>query len=528
MPIEPTAACRARSDKNASRRARPGVTRPKGLTPPPELLPPTDARGRPLSHERVKWKLQRRLLQEGLSPFDLALVSATLDLSPGGQFTTAAMATIAKRAGMGRSTAFKTRRKLLDRGILTTEPQYDGDGSQLTSKHAITPAVFERAEVFFSGPPPSTGWTGPRPPSGHKRDPLCSLDPSSEPGSSSLSETGNQRARATAAPPPVFVDTVGGPAFAELQAAHAKAHAEKYGREAQRRSEPYNPRDAGTLRLEHRGAVGDYLRNLAARGHAFALARFRDDLSTDAIRRDLIAEIVRAFFNQERPYLREHAHPLGCLWGKGGTDPSRCELMLLGERALEAWCEALEPGRSPDLAATLEEAARHLDALEDAEARDACAELRERFAAAAATGEVPAEFGPPPDCASDDEPHDEPVTPAKPVPPSPVDVRAELARIDADARARAKARRAHRGGRAHLATRPRDRFALLAALFALATPTAALGGPEHEPPDEQPAPALWTQAAPPLLRDARKRPVRRTPKRRRAPPRLRPSLRGWK
>jgi hypothetical protein len=528
--MESTARARA-GGARSGRGTTEGRGRPKD--PPPDLLPPPlDAGGRPLSHERIKWKLERRLLQEGLSPFDLAFVTATLDLSPGGQLTTASMKTIAKRAGMARSTAFKVRGKLLARGILATDPQDDAAGGCTTNKHAIAAAVFERAGVFFQGPPPSMGWTGPRPQNGHKRDPFSSLDPSSEPGSLDLTENGNNPARGRATPHPVFIEKNGDPAFADLRALHATGHRDQYGREAQRRGDNYDPRDAGNLRPEHHAAIGDYLRGLAARGHAFALARFRDDLTPDAIRYELTERIVRAFLAQDRPYLREHKHPIGCLWGKGSADPARCELMILGERVLEHWCDALDPGEPPRLEDVLERTDRDV-------ARAACAELRTRAAAMAAAGELP-----PPAVELDHQEHDEtigddapeeapavelcPPLPRGEVPPRgqrvTAEIRAELERIDADARERAEARRARRsrtrrGGRARLATRPRERLAVLAALMALAAPATPLDEHTADPLDEDPAAAPREGAAPPLLRDARERPARRAPRRRRAPPR---------
>jgi len=528
MQTEPTAAGRARSDTSARRRARPNVPRLKQPTPPPDLLPaPVDARGRPFSSDRLKWKVTRVLLQEGLSSEEIAFAIATLDFSPGGQLTTASMKTIAKRAGMGRSTGFKVRAGLVARGVLTTEPQYDDDGAQITSKHAIAPAVFERAEVFFSWPPPSTIGTGPRPGSGHKRDPLSDLDPSSGSGSLDLTENGNQHARERAIPSPVFVSSNDDPAFVLLVTLHAAAHEDKYRPEAERRGEVYDPRDAGTLRREHRADVAAELRALAERAHGFALSKHRDDLTVDAIRAELTAAIVRDYMRQNRRWVRDRKHCLGGLWAADEDKPR--ELRALGLRAFEAWCDALDPGEPPPLHELLERA--------DIEAaRAACAELRARLDAERAAGELPAPL-PELDQEHDDQEHDDqehddtaPLSEPPPradVPPRgqrvTAEIRAELMRIDAEARERAEARRAQRpriqrGGRAPLATRPRERLAILAALIALAAPLATLDGPEHDPPDESPAAAPWTAAAAPLLRDARERPARRAPRRRRAPP----------
>ena len=528
MQTEPIAAGRARSDKTARRRTRHDVARPKAPTPLPDLLPaPVDARGRPLSPERIKWKVERRLLQEGLSPGELAFATATLDFSPGGQLTTASMKKIAKRAGMGRSTAFRVRNGLVARRLITTEQRYEDDGAQTTSKHAIAPAVFERAEVFFSGPPPSMGETGPRPGSGHKRDPLLDLDPSSGSGSLDLSDNGNQRARGRASLDPVFVQANEDPAFVELWTLHAAAHLAKWGREAQRRGEVYDPADAGSISPEHRAAVAAELRSLAARAHAFALAHFRDDLTPDAIRSVLTDRIVREFMALDRPYLRDHKHPLGCLWGKGGTDGKPCDLLSIGPRVLDAWCDALDPGESPPLDKLLEHA--DLEA-----ARAACAELRARVAAAAA--ELPAPAVELDHQEHDAENDDDAAELPAPLPEGPparaaipprgqrvtAEIRDELARIDAEAREHAEQQRARRDrtrrrDRARLATRPRERLALLAAMMALAAPPAPLDGPEHETPHHDPTAAPWTGAAPPLLRDARERPARRAPRRRRAP-----------
>jgi len=525
MQTEPTAAGRARSDTSARRRARPNVPRLKEPTPPPDPLPaPVDARGHVLSRKALKWMVTQRLLQEGLSSDEFAFAAATLDLSPGGQFTTASMKTIARRAGMGRSTGFKVRSGLLARGIVVTAPQDGDDGACTTNKHAIAPAVFERAGVFFTGPPPSIGWTGPRPRRGHKRDPLSALDPSSGSGSLDLSENGNQHARERASPSPVFVSSNDEPAFVLLVTVHAKAHEDLYRPEAERRGEVYDPRDAGTIRREHRAAVAAELRALAERAHGFALSRHRDDLTVDAIRAELTIAIVRDYMRQDRRWVRDHKHCLGGLWAADESKPR--ELRALGLRAFEAWCAALDPGEPPPLHELLERA--------DIEAaRAACAELRARLAAERAAGELPAPL-PELDQEHDDQEHDDTAAGELPAPPPRAavpprgqrvtdEIRAELMRIDAEDRERAEARRARRNrtrrrSRVRLATRPRERLALLAALMALAAPLATLDGPEHDPPDDDPAAAPWTAAAAPLLRDARSGGARRAPRRRRAPP----------
>ena len=102
MHTETSAAGRARGEQAAPRWARRNVARLSEPLRPPELLPaPVDARGRVLSPERVKWKVSRQLLQEGLSSREIALALATVDFSPGGQVTIAAMANIAARRASG-------------------------------------------------------------------------------------------------------------------------------------------------------------------------------------------------------------------------------------------------------------------------------------------------------------------------------------------------------------------------------------------------------------------------------------------
>lgn len=534
MQTEPNAAARRRSDKIAPRGARRDVARLSEPLRPPELLPaPVDARGRVLSAERVKWKLSRQLLDEGLTFPEVALSVATVDISPGGQVTFAAMRTIAARAGMGRSTAFKHRAALVARGVLVTEPRHEDDGAQTTSLHAIARPVFERAGVFFSWPPPSSPETGPRPGSGHKQDPLSSLDRDLFSGSVDHPESGkNQRARtreaplfgrgqrragertrtvATPAPPPPL-----DPAFADLATIHAAAHAEHYRSDLERAGKTYTAQLAGTIAEEHRADVAAELRSLAARALAFAATRGRTDLDAAAVRVRLTRRIVRAYISQDRPWLREHKHPLGALWGHGGTDGKPCDLLVLGADALDAWCDALDDGPPlPSLAALLASAPRIEPTAEElAEVREACAELR---AAAADLPELPE---PPPTV----EPPPAPEPPAE-------DMRAALARIDAEARrdfiAKARARRAqkHRGGRIQSGTRPRARLAFLAALMVLAgTAPREDEAPELRgelaPVDEAPEAHDAPHRGPPLLlRDARTRPGERVPRRGKPPPR---------
>ena len=534
MHTETSAAGRARGEQTAPRWARRNVARLSEPLRPPELLPaPVDARGRVLSPERVKWKVSRQLLQEGLSSREIALALATVDFSPGGQVTIAAMANIAARGGMGRSTAFKHRAALVARGVLVTEPRHEDDGAQTTSLHAIAPPVFERAGVFFSWPPPSSPETGPRPGSGHKQDPLSSLDRDLFSGSVDHPDNGkNQRARtreaplfgrgqrragertrtvATSAPPPPL-----DPAFVDLATIHAAAHAEHYRSDLEQAGETYTAQLAGTIAEEHRGDVAAELRSFAARALAFAATKGRTDLTADAIRVRLTRRIVRTYMAQDRPWLREHKHPLGGLWGHGGTDGKPCDLLVLGADALEAWCDALDDGPPlPSLAAVLARAPRIDPTAEElAEVREACAELR------AAAADLPALPEPPPTI--------EP--PRAPEPPAE-DMRAALARIDAEARrdaiAKARARRAakHRGGRVPSGTRPRARLAFLAALMVLAgtapreDEAPELRGelaPVDGPPEAHAAPH---RGPPPRLRDVRARPGERVPRRGKPPPR---------
>ena len=301
------------------------------------------------------------------------------------------------------------------------------------------------------------------------------------------------------------------PAFVELTAAHAAAHAARYRAAIEATGQRYSAHDAGTIRRDFRPAVALELRNLAARAHALALGKHRDDLTPDAIRVELTAGIVAAYMAQDRTWLREHRHCLGGLWGNGGNDGKPCDLLALAPRVLERWAEALDPGHAPDLAEVLHHAPPNVEHQDDAgdaddvddtaEIRDACAELR----ALAQVQDEPHELAPVPELAE------------LPEPRTAAEIRDALERIDAEAREAAPRRpRILRGGRAHLATRPRERLALLAALMALAAP-AALDGHDHAPPDEAPAAPSWTSAAAPLLRDARERPARRAPRRSRAP-----------
>lgn len=329
---------------------------------------------------------------------------------------------------------------------------------------------------------------------------------------------------------PAFVSNDDDPAFVELVTVHAAAHAAKYRRAIEASGERYSVRDAGTIRAELRPTIAAELRNLAARAHVIALAKLRDDLTTDAIRADLTRRIVDAYMAQERDWLLKKKHCLGGLWND--TDGKPCDLRILGERALETWGAALDPAEPPHLDDLLEQAAQHLEQSDDAEAREACAELRARLAASTNAHELlerPVELDQEhDDTDGDDEAPAElpPPLPRAAVPPSgqrvTAELRAELERIDAEDRERAEQRRARRTrtrrrDRAHLATRPRERLALLAALMTLAAPSAPLTDHEHEPTLERPAAATWTGAAPPLLRDARERPARRAPRRRRAP-----------
>jgi len=525
MPTEPIAAGRARFE--------PPEPPPTEQSPAPEL---TDTKGRPITRRRAKELLRSAAERLALAPRRLAMLLALIHFWGTRGIYPGVKSRLAPRARVSPSTAYECLGDLCALGLVLWTHRRDEHGHNRSSLFWFTEAFFRLAGITPPPPPYSEEWSPQAPKSRHKGDPSSLLDPSSCPGSLDLPEDGDHlRAHATtsaATPVPVFVSNDDDPAFVELARAHAEAHAAKYLPAAQRRGEPYDPRDAGTIRREHRGDVAAELRGLAARGLAFALDRHRHDLTADAIRVELTARIVREYMRQDRRWLREHLHPLGGLWATDENKPR--ELRALGLRVLEAWCDALDPGKPPDLTATLEEAARHVEAMEAAAARTACAELRARTAAAVAAGELPASL---PDL--DDQEHDTaaagelPASLPEPAPRAAVpprghrvtaEIRAELERIDAEARERAEHRRARRNrtrhrDRARLATRPRERLALLAALLALAAPLAPLDGREPEPPDEGTTAAPWTAAAAPLLRDARERPARRAPRRRRAPSR---------
>lgn len=376
METATTAAARRRSDKTAPRGARRRLKEP---THAPELLPaPVNEYGRKLSADTVKWRLARQLLQEGLTQGQIALVVAMVDYAPGGQVTIAAMRTIAKRAGMGRSTAFRHRSDLVARGVVVFDPKHDEDnGAQITSWHSIAPEVFERAGIFFSSPPPSHFGTPPRPGSGHKRDPSSISDLSGSAGSIDPRTNGmEQRARTTARRSVVRSNDL---AFADLARAHAEVHAERFRHTYEQAGQEYGPHLAGTLTAKHHEPIGRYLRNLAARALDFAHTRNRFDLTADAIRLELTWKIVRSYFDQQRPFLLDKCYALGFLWGDGGADGKPCDLFVLGPRAFEEWCAELEDGDpAPLVAPPPEPYEPPTDDLD--EAREACEELRARAA----------------------------------------------------------------------------------------------------------------------------------------------------
>lgn len=505
--------------------------------PPAEQNPArelTDTKGRPITRRRAKELLRDAAERLGMPPRRLAVLLALIHFWGTKGIYPGVKSRLAPRAKVSPSTAYECLGDLCALGLILWTHRRDDHGHNRSSLFWFTDGFFRLAGITPIAPPYSEEWSPQPPKSRHKGDPSSLLDPISSPGSSDLPEDGDHpHARAhtnASAPLPVFLSNDDDPAFVELARTHLEAHAKKYRPAAERRGVPYDPRDAGTIRREHRADVAAELRSFAGRALAFALDHHRHDFTADAIRAELTASIVREYMRQDRRWLREHLHPLGGLWATDDTKPR--ELRALGLHAFEAWCDALDPGEPPNLAAVLEEADRRLEESEAAAARDACAELRARVAVAA---ELPA-----PAVELDHQEHDAEnddtaaaelpaQLPARPpradVPPGrrvTDEHRAELARIDAEnddaaAAQRARRDRTRRRDRARLATRPRERLALLAALMALAAPPAPLDGPEHEPHDHDPTAAPWTAAAPPLLRDARERPARRAPRRRRAP-----------
>jgi len=538
MQTEPIAAGPARSDTSARRRAEDRE-----------------------NIDTLKARMRGAVASLGLPRHVTQAALALIDTWQRGKGLFPEQATIARRALYGERRMRDALRELRDEHGLITWDNRRYRGVQTSNLYHWTPAFWSLVNAYGGS---ATGGKQSRPQAAivatRRRQPLptngdlpfserSSLNGiarapeppvTSEPSTAapaseasripSFSEQQAEGAHASPSPSPFF-SAEDDPAFVELVILHATAHAEKWGREAQRRGEVYDPADAGSISPEHRTAVAAELRSLAARAHASALAKHRDDLTPDAIRSALTERIVCEFMALDRPYLRAHKHPLGCLWGKGGSDGKPCDLLSIGPRVLEAWCDALDPGEPPPLDALLERA--DLEA-----ARAACAELRARTAAAVAAGELPATL---PELAPelDDQEHDTAAAgelPAALPEEAPrtvgplrgqrvsAEICAELERIDAEVRERAEQRRARRNrtrrrDRARLATRPRERLALLVALLALAAPRPTLDVREPEPPDEGDTAALWTTAAAPLLRDARERPARRAPRRRRAPPR---------
>lgn len=495
-------------------------------TPPAEQPPPreiTDAKGRPITRRRAKELLRDAAERMGLAPRRFAVLLAVVHFwQQRGIFPL--VRTIAKRAKVSTSTAYVCLADLCAAQLLLWSHRRDEHGHNRSSLFWFTDELFRLAGIAPLPPPYSEEWRPRAPKSVDKRDPSLHLDPSSSSGSVDPSDNGDPvHARATSAPAPIpfFVSNDDDPAFVDLARIHLAAHRKKYGPEAERRGETYDPRDAGTIAREHRADVAAELHGLAARALAFAHSRDRYDLTADAIRLKLTARIVRSFLDLDRTYLREHCHPLGCLWGKGGTDGKPSDLLSIAARVFEDWCANLDPGETTHIADVLASApgdeppppAPHEDLEHDPrdehdQIRAACEELLSRRATV-------------------EEARDEPALRAphrRGAPPTAAQLR-DLARIDEqdrrEALARARARRAlkPRGGRVPTGTRPRARNAFLAALGALAATLA------RAPDLQEPRPELArvdehdTARTPPKLRDLRARPGACAPRRRRHGPR---------
>ena len=537
--------------------------------PPAEQEPPrelTDAKGHPITRRRAKELLRGAAERMGLAPRRLAVLLALIHFWGVRGIYPGVKSRLAPRAKVSPSTAYTCLGDLCALGLLLWTHRRDEHGHNRSSLFWFTEAFFKLAGIAPTPPPYSEEWSPRAPKSGAKGDPSFHLDPSSSSGSILLTENGDHSsagARTSAGPPnPFFISNEDDPAFVELARAHVAAHAAKYGPEAERRGERYDPRDANTIRQEHRADVAAELHSLAARAHAFALSKARDDLSPDAIRAELTRAIVREYMHQDRPWLRQKRHPLGGLWAADDSKP--CDLRSLGLRVLERWCDALDPGelptfaelraRAPQLPAPAPALPAEVDA-EDLdtvpandtdpdgieEARAACAEWCASLDPAAKPGDA----GPPRprpthrraprlDAAAaaelarlDAEEHAARTAHAR----TQGEIAAELARLDAEehaartARARAQRAQTPRGGRFPLPTRPRARGAFLALLAALAGPAPAspLDTGTHPPHDLEHAPhddgrpTADTDRGPPppLLRDARARPGARAPRRRR-------------
>ena len=512
--------------------------------PPAEQESPrelTDTKGRPITRRRAKELLRSAAERLGLAPRRLAVLLALIHFWGARGLYPGVKSRLAPRAKVSPSTAYACLGDLCALGLILWTHRRDEHGHNRSSLFWFTEAFFRLAGIAPTPPPYSEEWSPQAPKFGAKGNPSFHLDPSSSLGSLDLPEDGDHPlagAHTSAGPPiPFFVSNEDEPAFGELACTHVAAHAAKYGPEAERRGERYDPRDAGTIRHEHRADVANELHSLAARGHAFALSKARGDLTADAIRAELTRAIVREYMHQDRPWLRKTRHPLGGLWAADDSKPR--ELRALGLRVLERWCDALDPGElptfgelrarapqlpEPDAASDpgdLDTAPPAADVDDLAEARAACAEWCASLPAA--------------DVDDLDPPEPPPVRHR--APRLPAEVAAELARIDAEARgaqaAKARTQRAQRrrGGRAPLPTRPRARAAFLALVAALAGPSQPFPfearGAELHALDEhgpvQDAVADTGHGPPPLLRDARARPGARAPRRRR--PRV-PSLRS--
>ena len=475
------------------------------------------------AQEQLAWQTEK----EGLDPSVLAVALALADHFQPDRPVHPSIARISGMAKVCPATVHTCLNEIECSGLWTREQRRDPFGYKLPSLWWPSPELFERAGLPNYEPPPAPPpplrrgrFLGPAysnkqrsrtPKFGDERDPLSSLDRDSESGSLVHPENERER-RAPARTAPVFVEANEDPAFADLARTHAAAHAERYRLAFEQAGESYTAQLAGTIREEHRADVVAELRNLAGRALAIAQARGRYDLTADAIRVELTARIVHGYMAQERPYLRDHKHPLGCLWGRGGDDGKPCDLLAIGPRVVEEWCDALAPGKAlPGLAALLAMAPPVAPTAEElVEVREACVELR---------------------AAVRDLPEPPPLVESLPAPEPAEDMRAALERIDAESRhaaitkARAQRAKGHRGGRIQSGTRPRARLAFLAALMTLAgTTTREDDAPELRAElgavDEAPAAHEAPHRGPPLrLRDVRARPFERTPRRPKPPPR---------
>ena len=397
------------------------------------------------SVRRYKELLTRHAQRLNLRPSRLAVLLALIRLWDPERPLYPRVATIARGNGrvlganVAPSTVHTCLAELREIGALTWEHRRDPQhGHNRSSEYWFPEAFFAAA-----GLPPipavhSENWSLRTPKKRDKKGPSSLLIPSSDLDRSSY-RNGEKREHS---PRPSLEEV---PEYEDLRAAVAAAH--------------YDPDAVGTIRRDQRPAVAAELRSLAARAVAVAVARSRYDYTPEMARRELCARIAHLYITLDRPWLREHKHPLGGLWNPRGP----CDLVVLGAAALDAWCGALEDGYSdlpppappppaPPPPAPPPAPPPPALAAEDApeEIRRACEELR-------AALDVPA--APPP---------------RRPAAPPPRDshtaeCRARaleaLRRLEAEEAEKRRSRPAKaRGGRAPIGTRPRARAALLAAL----------------------------------------------------------------